>query len=115
MKRTRDFGDDFINVDDPRYKYELSGYSLKQLFGLFFSGSIGLAFAIGFIYVAYKFIEAVPDDIFSLAATMFIFGIVGIIIAGGGVAMIIALSYIRRPGIQAPGKLGVLEKKLGLD
>jgi len=98
--------------DTPYELYQARGYSAKQTFATVFGGVIAIGLVGLSAFVVVKFISALEVEAIRAYAMTF-FGIILMLISvAGSLGIVTVFRYIQKPGIQMPGILGELERKL---
>ena len=99
----------------PHDFYERGYESAKQRFAVEYARIFALGTVLVMGYVIYKFIDAMDADMLATFATVFFGVLLSLFGLGGSLAIVTVFRYIQKPGVQLPGKLGKVERRLGLD
>lgn len=99
----------------PRDFYEKGYESAKQRFAVEYARIFALGTVVVMGYMVYKFIDVMDTDTLETFAIVFFGVLMSLFGLGGSLAIVTIFRYIQKPGIQLPGKLGDVERRLGLN
>jgi len=99
----------------PYVAYQAQGYSAKHTVVAIGSAITSVGLVSILIYVVIKLFSHLSDEWLSIGAVSLLMIFLSLLALGGTLIIVACFRAIQKPGVQLPGVLGKMERRLGLD